>query len=125
MSAEPNPATDLAVERTRIAHDRTLMAWIRTSASLISFGFTIYKFFDYLRGKGELQAERRFGPREFALMLIAIGLAALLIGAVENRRAMVTLRKHYAHVPYSMATLVAALLALLGLITFIAVVFQL
>ena len=101
------------------------MAWIRTSASLISFGFTIYKFFDYLRGKGELHAERRFGPREFALTLIGIGLAALLVGTVENRRAMKTLRKHYAHIPYSNATVIAGLLALLGMVTFIAVVFHL
>jgi inner membrane protein YidH len=36
----------LAVERTRLAHERTTMAWGRTAASLISFGFTIYKFFD-------------------------------------------------------------------------------
>src|SRR4030095_4895232 len=38
----------LAVQRTFLAHERTLMAWVRTSASLISFGFTIYKFFAYL-----------------------------------------------------------------------------
>src|SRR5499425_2359350 len=101
---------DLALRRTFLAHERTLMAWMRTSASLISFGFTIYKFFEYLRDKGELRADRRFGPREFALMLIGIGLAALLVGAVENRLAMKTLRKHYAHVPYSMATLIAILL---------------
>ena len=42
-------ATKLAVERTRLAYERTLMAWVRTSTSLISFGFTIYKFFQYLR----------------------------------------------------------------------------
>ncbi len=42
-------STALAVERTRLAHERTLMAWVRTSVSLISFGFTIYKFFEYLR----------------------------------------------------------------------------
>jgi putative membrane protein len=42
-------ATQLAVERTTLAHERTLMAWVRTSVSLISFGFTIYKFFQYLR----------------------------------------------------------------------------
>jgi putative membrane protein len=37
--------TDLAFERTVLAYERTLMAWIRTAISLISFGFTIYKFF--------------------------------------------------------------------------------
>jgi hypothetical protein len=33
-------STTLAVERTRLADERTLMAWVRTSTSLISFGFT-------------------------------------------------------------------------------------
>ena len=37
-------STRLAVDRTRLAHERTLMAWVRTATSLISFGFTIYKF---------------------------------------------------------------------------------
>jgi putative membrane protein len=32
--------------RTIMAADRTLMAWIRTSLSMLSFGFTIYKFLD-------------------------------------------------------------------------------
>jgi len=42
-------ATKLAVDRTRLAADRTLRAWSRTATSLISFGFTIYKAFQYLR----------------------------------------------------------------------------
>jgi len=122
--AEKNAATDLAVDRTRLAHDRTLLAWVRTAASLISFGFTIYKFFEYLRDKGELRTDRKFGPREFALLLIGIGVAALLIGAIENVRAMVSLRREYTNVPYSRATLIAGLLAALGIIAFIAVVFR-
>ena len=39
--------TDLSVQRTLIAAERTLMAWIRTSISMIGFGFSIYKFFQY------------------------------------------------------------------------------
>jgi hypothetical protein len=42
-------STALALERTRLAHERRLMAWVRTATSLISFGFTIYKAFEYLR----------------------------------------------------------------------------
>jgi len=41
--------TDAATTRTRMAAERTLMAWIRTSLSMISFGFTILKFFEYLQ----------------------------------------------------------------------------
>ena len=34
----------LALDRNKLAAERTLMAWIRTALSMISFGFTIYKF---------------------------------------------------------------------------------
>jgi putative membrane protein len=37
--------TRLGVERTRLAYERTMMAWVRTATSLITFGFSIYKFF--------------------------------------------------------------------------------
>ena len=46
-------ANEMAVDRTRMAHERTLMAWVRTATSLISFGFSIYKFADILEGKAE------------------------------------------------------------------------
>lgn len=57
-------STQLAVERTRLAHERTLMAWVRTAASLISFGFTIYKFFQYMRGNRPDVVDGAIGPRD-------------------------------------------------------------
>ncbi|MFM7169470.1 MAG: YidH family protein, partial [Cyanobium sp.] len=38
-----NVTNELAKERNREAAERTLMAWIRTSLSLISFGFGVDK----------------------------------------------------------------------------------
>ena len=40
--------TDWALDRTYMAADRTLMAWVRTSISMIGFGFTLYKFLQYI-----------------------------------------------------------------------------
>jgi uncharacterized membrane protein YidH (DUF202 family) len=34
-------ATPLAFERTRIAYERAMMAWITTATSLITFGFSV------------------------------------------------------------------------------------
>ena len=116
-------STDLAVDRTRLAHDRTLMAWVRTSASLISFGFTIYKFFQYLKDEGRSIQDRVFGPPQFAMFLIVIGLVALLLATIQHRREVKAMRAHYEHVPYSMATVVGALVAILGVVTFAAVMF--
>ena len=66
--------TDLAYQRTIIAAERTLMAWIRTALSMIGFGFTIYKFFQYQADEiasGKIQ--RPNAPRNLGLSLIALG----------------------------------------------------
>ena len=118
-------ATKLAVDRTRLAHDRTLMAWVRTATSLISFGFTMYKFFQYLHDNRPGAPERMIGPRGFAMMMITIGLAGLVLATIDHRRSMVALRVEYPGVvPYSLATIVAGLIAILGVMLFTAVAFR-
>lgn len=125
-ASSPLPvATELALDRTRLAHERTLMAWIRTAMSLITFGFTIYKFFQYLveKGQGE-QRDRLIGPRGYGLFMIGIGLFALLLATISHRREMQALRQKYVHVPYSLAAMLAAVIALLGIFAFIVVIFR-
>lgn len=45
--------SQLALERTGLSHERTLMGWVRTCFSMIGFGFTIYTFFLGLDKPGE------------------------------------------------------------------------
>lgn len=117
--------TKLAVERTWLAHERTMMAWVRTATSLISFGFAIYKFFQLELGNRGPAAEHPTGPREFALLMIGIGLAALILGFVEHRHSTRTLRATYGDImPTSVAGLVAGLVSLLGIVAILAVVFR-
>ena len=120
----PSVSTQLAAERTRLAHDRTLMAWVRTSTSLISFGFTIYKFFQYMQEKGTGAQERLLGPRRFALLMISIGVIALALATWQHRRDMRALRAVHPEVPYSLATVLAGLMSVLGVITLLAVIFR-
>lgn len=124
-AAAPTPysSNQLAVDRTRLAHDRTLMAWVRTATSLISFGFTIYKFFQTMQEKGQTQ-NRLLGPREFALLMIGIGLTALALATIQHRQDMRKMRAQYPRVPYSLVTVLAGLVTLLGIVAFVAVVFR-
>ena len=126
-AADLPAATKLAVERTRLAHERTLMAWIRTAMSLISFGFTIYKFFDYLheskQGSGDPSLA---GPRGLAALMIGIGLTTVILATIGHRHSLQALRAEYGGlVPDSLATLVGALIGLLGVLGLIAVAFRL
>jgi hypothetical protein len=41
-------SNSLSMERTRLAYERTMMAGIRIGVSLISFGFSIFNFFQIL-----------------------------------------------------------------------------
>ena len=115
----------MATDRTRLAHDRTLMAWVRTSTSLISFGFTIYKFFQYLQEEQQ-SAPRQglLGPRQYGTLMIIIGIVALVLATYQHRRDMKALRKHYPEVPYSLATILAGLISLLGLVALLAIIFR-
>jgi putative membrane protein len=125
VSTDLPVSTELALDRTRLAYERTLMAWIRTATSLITFGFTIYKFFQYLveRGQG-VQRDRLIGPRGYGLLMIGIGLFALLLATISHRRNMQALRRKHVHVPYSLAAVLAAAISLLGIFALIVVIFR-
>ena len=118
-------STSLAVSRTMLAHDRTLMAWVRTSTSMISFGFTIYKFFQFLQGdKPTENVHRLLGPRGVALVMIVIGVSGLVLATIDYRRQIAVLYRDYqaygpAHV--SIALAVATMVAGLGVLGFVLV----
>lgn len=72
--------------RTRLATERTLLAWLRTSVSLIGFGFTIVQFFErFSEMKGVAEAARPHAPRYLGLMLIGAGIVTLLISVWQYR----------------------------------------
>lgn len=117
-------ATALAANRTRLAHDRTLLAWVRTATSLITFGFTIYKFFQLESARVTPTPARLIGPREFALLMIVIGIVSLLLATLEHRRDLKELRAQYPESHRTLAGIMAGLVSLLGLVALVAVLFR-
>lgn len=101
------------------------MAWTRTATSLISFGFTVYKFFDYEQAGKPAAEGGVLRPRWFAMLMIVIGLVSLVLAILEHHRALATLKASFGPQPPSLSLIVAALIALLGVIGFIAVLFHL
>ena len=116
-------STRLAFDRTRVAYERTMLAWVRTATSLITFGFSIYKFFQLEHVGGE-QTDRLIGARGFALLLVSLGLVSLLLAAVEHRLNMQGLRAQYPDMPRSLAGVVASLIALLGIVALIVMILR-
>ncbi|MEI7686409.1 MAG: DUF202 domain-containing protein [Planctomycetota bacterium] len=122
MSFPLPDANQLAVDRTRLALERTMMAWIRTAVSLISFGFAIFKFVQVMRETApERLPEHVIGTHLFAVLMIAIGLISLTLAWVQHRQELAVLRQHSAPMPYSLASLIAAFVAGLGVVALIAV----
>ena len=116
--------TMLAVDRTRLAHERTLMAWVRTATSLISFAFTIYKFFQYLQSSQPAAVHGRFGPRAFALTMIALGVGTLILATIQHHRDLKALEQQYGPQPRSTAMIVASAVALIGVVMLTLVFFR-
>jgi putative membrane protein len=118
-------STELAMDRTLLAHDRTLMAWVRTATSLISFGFAIYKFFQYLREQEGLEPDgRALGPRRFATLMISVGLVTLLLATLQQWQLRKKLKRIYPEAGFPLATIMAAFISLLGILALIAVILK-
>ena len=124
-TAPTDTGTRLAVDRTRLAYERTMMAWVRTATSLISFGFTIHKFFEYRVQQGAVPPDRILGPAAFGGIMIATGLAALIIASIDHRRNLNALRAAYGPMPHSAAAAIGVLITALGGLALIGIVFRL
>jgi putative membrane protein len=118
-----DPSTELEFARTRNSFEQTLMSWIRTATSLITFGFSIYKFFQ-IEAPTAGQHAGLIGPRAFALMLVSIGLASLPLAVLEYRQSIRMLEMQYASKRRSLAVLVAGLISTLGFIALLAMIFR-
>ncbi|MGG6293288.1 YidH family protein [Leptolyngbya sp. AN02str] len=97
-SPEPPPKSysltnELAKERNRAAAERTLMAWIRTSLALISFGFGIDQVVAALAARGGDIARTSALSRVTGLSFIAVGIYAMVAAILEHRRILTLIQR--------------------------------
>jgi putative membrane protein len=114
----PDQSTLLAMKRNLMAGERTLMAWIRTSISMIGFGFTVAKLFQALADKDILikgPAGRTWSAEGVGMTLIALGTFALVFAVIDYRRELKLLRAAGLESRFSLPLAVASVLAILGL----------
>ena len=109
--------TELACERTLLAHERTLMAWVRTAASMISFGFTLYKFFEELNDT-ERATQRILTPRIAGMVMIGFGVLTLLVAEVNYASSIRKLKEFYPRARFSSSFVLALLFLSFGLLLF-------
>jgi putative membrane protein len=112
----------LALDRTRLAAERNLMAWVRTALSMITFGFTIYKFLQVFQEQTTAAILRPNAPRNLGLALVGIGTFALIAATVQYWQYVRKLRTDRPYKPWDLAFIVATLIGLLGVMVFISII---
>jgi inner membrane protein YidH len=104
----------MAWGRSIMALERTLMAWIRTSLSLIGFGFAIVKFLQIMQHEGTPVR----APRNLGLFFIILGMGLLILAIIQFQKAMAKIRQFSGKKPQFSLSLVGAIGVLTaGLIT--------
>ena len=120
-----NESNELAKERNRAAADRTLMAWIRTSLSLIGFGFGIEVLTEGLERTALGNAPNlATNARILGLSFISVALFAVIVAMAQYRQELKKLEVGgYRYKPlFPLGLLVAATLCLIGIFAGISIV---
>ncbi len=91
---QSDPNSRLALIRTRLSQDRTMLSWIRTSTSLITFGFGVHQVFRIMPG-ASTGPSHSMAAYHFGSVMVAIGLMTLVFATIENRGASTVLADAY------------------------------
>lgn len=126
--AEPEPYNlnnELAKERSRAAAERTLMAWIRTALSLITFGFGIDRLVAAVQSSRLSGSDRiDMSVRLLSIGFIAIGNLALVAAVLQHQQISKRLRRNDFRYdpPIPIATVTAISLLIIGTLALLTLV---
>ena len=115
--SRPAPISD---PRVYLAAERTFLAWIRTSVSLMGFGFLIARFGLWLREYGAMTSATptmSLGMSSwFGFIMVCVGALVCVMAAVRYRDYIRSLQCGVTNPPLNVkaSLLVAATLALMG-----------
>ena len=114
----------LPLEVICLGLEQAIMDWLRTSISLITFGFSIYKFFQIERGPGQ-EPQRLLGPRGFAIGMIGVGILSLVFATYQHLHGMKELRTRCGGQPppRSLASFVSVFVSGLGIMALLLAIF--
>jgi putative membrane protein len=111
-------ANEMARSRTAMAADRTLMAWVRTALSMISFGFTIAKFFQYLAESGK-PLHNQNAPRNMGAALVLLGVGGVIAAVLQHRHTLRELGLDRPAAQWSVTVITALAIAAIGAVVFV------
>lgn len=117
-------ATPLAPDRNakasdHLANERTFLAWVRTSISIIVFGFVVAKFGitlrEFLRMRGTAEHESGVSV-VIGIGFMTMGIGMAIVSSIRYRRTMQQLEADQFEPAGASVTILAAAAALFGMI---------
>jgi putative membrane protein len=121
MSAVPSTPRPIDDPRVYLAAERTYLAWIRTSISLMGFGFVIARFALFLRAYGLSTSAATSNSSHVSSAvgfgMVCLGVAVCVLAAVRHHMYIQALSRGVANPPLRIRTslAIAAVLAIVGL----------
>lgn len=109
----------MAGYNTKLALDRTTLAWVRTTLTMASFGFGMVAFFCSLQQRSPSAETARLhqGAIHFGVALLVLGILAMMCAGLSHWFTLRRLRRGEAPVlsPWPLSIAVAMLFFIIGL----------